>query len=57
MKARISLAALVLLTVACALLEGLVESLPRQFIQMNGLLIILCAGVFVGWTVRLRAGR
>ena len=57
MKARISLAALVLLTVACALLEGLVESLPRQFIQMNGLLIILCDGVFVGWTVRLRAGR
>jgi len=49
------LAILALLTVTCAVLEGLVESLSPQFIQLVGLLTIVCTGVFIGWTLRLQA--
>lgn len=52
-----ALTMLVLLTVTCAILEGLIESLPSQFVQLVGLLTIACTGVFVGWTFRLKAVR
>lgn len=57
MISRISLAVLALLMVTCALLEGLVETLPPQFIQLNGLLVILCAGIYITWSVRFWFGR
>ena len=38
---------LALLTMTFAVLEGLVESLPPQLIQISGLLTIVCAGVFI----------
>ena len=55
MMKYIVLAVLALLTVTCAVLEGLVESLSPQFIQLVGLLTIVCAGIFIGWTLRLQA--
>jgi len=51
----IVLISLALLTVTCAVLEGLVESLPPQFIQVNGLLTIVCAAVFIIWTLKTQA--
>lgn len=55
MKRYIVLAVLALLTMTCAVLEGMVESLPPQFIQLVGLLTIICTGVFIGWMLRLQA--
>ena len=55
MKRYIVLAVLALLTMTCAVLEGVVESLPAQFVQLNGLLTIVCTGVFIGWMLRLQA--
>ena len=55
MKKAIVLTLLALVTMTCAVLEGLVESLPPQFIQVNGLLTIVCAGVFIVWTLRAKA--
>jgi hypothetical protein len=57
MKKFIILISLAVLTMTCAVLEGLVQSLPPQFIQFNGLLAILCAGVFIVWRLKLRTGR
>jgi hypothetical protein len=56
MKKYIVLLMVALLAITCAVLEGLIESLPPQFIQFNGLLTIICAGVFIGWTLKLQAG-
>jgi len=39
----------------CVVLEGLVE-LPAQFIQLNGLLTILCTGAFISWTLKVHVG-
>ena len=55
MKKYIILISLVVITMTCAVLEGLVPSLPPQFIQVNGLLTIVCAGVFIVWTLRAKA--
>ena len=57
MTKYIVLGLLALATVTCAVLEGLVEGLSPQFIQVNGLLTILCAGVFVVSTLKIQAGR
>ena len=57
MKKAIVLTLLALVTMTCAVLEGLVESLPPQFIQVNGLLTIVCAGVFIVWTLKVQADR
>ena len=57
MKKIIVLTSLALVTMAFAVLEGLVESLPPQFIQVNGLLTIVCAGVFIVWTLKVQAER
>ena len=51
------LISLALLTVTCSVLEGLVESLPPQFIQITGLLTIVCAGVFITWTLKIQTER
>jgi len=56
MKKYIILISLAILAITCAVLEGLVPSLPPQFIQVNGLLTLVCAGVFVAWTLKARAG-
>jgi hypothetical protein len=53
MKKYIILISLALITLTCAVLEGLVE-LPAQFIQLNGLLTILCTGAFISWTLKMQ---
>lgn len=56
MKKYFLLIPLALLTITCAVLEGLFETLPAQFIQINGLLTIVCVGVFIVWTLKVQAG-
>ena len=51
----IVLTSLALLTMTCAVLEGLFETLPAQFIQINGFLTIVCVGVFIVWTLKVQA--
>lgn len=46
---------LALLTMTFAVLEGLVESLPSQIIQISGLLTIVCAGVFIFLALKIQA--
>jgi len=53
MKKYIVLISLALLTLTFAVLEGLLE-LPPQFIQINGLLTIICAAVFIGWSLKVQ---
>ena len=55
MKNFIILMTLAVNTVTCAVLEGLVESLPPQFVQLNGLLTIVCAGVFIVLVLKVQA--
>ena len=54
MMKYIVLTLLAILTLASAVLEGLFDSLPPQFIQLVGLLTIVCTGVFIGWMLRLQ---
>jgi len=51
----IVLTSLALLTLTFAVLEGLIESLPPLFIQATGLLTIVCAAVFIIWTLKIQA--
>jgi len=51
----IVLTLLALITISCAVLEGLIPDLPAQFIQVNGLLTIVCTGVFIIWILKLQA--
>jgi hypothetical protein len=44
---------LALLTITCAVLEGLFDSLPAQFIQFNGLLTLVSTGVFLATWVTM----
>jgi hypothetical protein len=53
MKKYIILISLALMTLTFAVLEGLVE-LPAQFVQLNGLLTILCTGAFISWTLKVQ---
>ncbi len=55
MKKYIILIFLVMVTMTGAVLEGLVEGLPPQLVQVNGLLTIISAGVFIFWTLRVQA--
>ena len=55
MTKHVILAILALLTLTCAVLEGLFDWLPPQFIQFNGLLAIVCTGALIGWTFKTRA--
>ena len=56
MKKYIILISLALMTLTFAVLEGLVE-LPPQFIQLNGLLTILCTGAFISWTLKVQVDK
>ena len=56
MKKYIVLTILVLLTMTGAVLEGLVEGLSPQLIQLNGLMTIICTGVLITWTLKIQAG-
>ena len=51
MKKYIILISLAILTMTCAVLEGLVPSLPQQFIQVTGLLTIVCVGALIFWAL------
>jgi len=42
-----TLSVLSVLALAGALLEGLIDAVPPQFVQLNGVIIILCTGVFI----------
>ena len=55
MRKYIILISLALTTLACVVLEGLVE-LPVQFIQFNGLLTIVCTGIYVIGTLKMHVG-
>lgn len=55
MKKYIVLISLALLTLSFAVLEGVFE-LPSQFIQVNGLLMIICAASFIGWSLKVLIG-
>jgi len=55
MKKYIILIALAVLTLTGAVVEGLVESLSPQFIQLNGLLVILSAAALITWTLKVQA--
>ena len=54
MKKFIALALLALFAMTGAVLEGLVEGLSPQVIQVNGLLTIICAGIFVFLTLKMQ---
>lgn len=45
---------LALLTMTGAVIEGLVEGLSPQLIQANGLLTIICAGIFIILTLKVQ---
>ena len=55
MTKYIVLTLLILMTMTCAVLEGFVESLSPQFIQISGLLTLVCVLVFVIWTLKIPA--
>jgi len=53
MRKYIILASLALLILTSAVLEGLLELSP-QFIQINGLLIIVGVGALISWVVKIQ---
>ena len=53
MSKIIALSSLALLALLGALLEGLVETVPPQLIQVNGVLIIFFTGVFALTMLRI----
>ena len=53
MSRIIALSSLALLALCGAMLEGLVETVPQQFVQFNGILIIFFTGVFVVTMLRI----
>ena len=55
MKKYFLLIPLALLTMTCAVVEGLVESLSPQFIQISGLLTLVCVLFFVIWSLKIPA--
>ena len=57
MKKYIVLIFLALLTMTGAVLEGLVEGLSPYLVQVNGLLTIICTGIFIIWTLKLQVQR
>ena len=57
MKKYIILIFLALLALTGAVLEGLVEGLSPQLVQVNGLLTIIFTGFFIVWTLKLQVQR
>ena len=55
MKKLVVLVLLALLTMTGAVLEGLVENLSPQLVQLNGLLTILCTAALITWTLKTQA--
>jgi hypothetical protein len=55
MKKLVVLVLLALLTMTGAVLEGLVENLSPQLVQLNGLLTILCTAALITWTLKIQA--
>lgn len=55
MKKHMILALLVVITMAGAVLEGLVDGLPQLVVQANGVLTIISAMVLVGWALKVQA--
>jgi hypothetical protein len=55
MKKYIVLGLLALLTMTGAVLEGLIEGLPQQLVQVNGALTIVSAMALVVWTLKVQA--
>lgn len=55
MKHIIILVALGLLTMIGAVIEVFIQGLPTSVVQLNGLLTIAFALLFVTWTLRLQA--
>ncbi len=55
MKKYIVLGLLALLTMTGAVLEGLIEGLPQQLVQLNGALTIISAMALVVWTLKVQA--
>lgn len=54
MKKYIILILLALFALTGAVLEGLVEGLSPQFIQVNGLLTIISTGAFIVWVLKMQ---
>ena len=57
MKKYIVLIILALLTMTGAVLEGLVEGLSPQLVQVNGLLTLLSALALIVWTLKIQTGK
>ena len=57
MKKYIILVFLALLALTGAVLEGLVEGLSPQLVQVNGLLTIIFTGFLIVWTLKLQVQR
>jgi hypothetical protein len=55
MKKYIVLGLLALLTMTGAVLEGVIEGLPQQLVQVNGALTIVSAMALVVWTLKVQA--
>ena len=56
MKKYAVLIFLALLTMSGALLEGLVEDLSPQLVQIIGLLTLISAGILIVWSLKFQQG-
>ncbi|NOR21010.1 MAG: hypothetical protein GQ538_13090 [Xanthomonadales bacterium] len=57
MKKYIVLISLALLSMTGAVLEGLVENLSPQLVQLNGILTLVSAAALVVWTLKIQQGK
>ena len=57
MKKYIVLIILALLTMTGAVLEGLLEGLSPQLVQVNGLLTLLSALALIVWSLKIQTGK
>ena len=57
MKKYIVLILLALLSMIGAVLEGLVENLSPQLVQLNGMLTLVSAVALVVWTLKVQQGK
>ena len=56
MKKYVLLIVLALITMTGAVLEGLVENLSPQMVQLNGLFTLISAAVLIGWALSVQKG-
>lgn len=56
MKKYVVLIVLGLITMTGAVLEGLVENLSPQMVQLNGLFTLISAIVLIGWALSVQEG-